>query len=216
MNIKVYSFAYGDRVMKQAAVTNPFKREYCRRHGYAYYYSESDKMPVRHPYWIKIEKAFKLLPLCDILVYMDVDAAPVEFDIDLERFMPDGIDFAVCKDIISWNGEPWYFNAGVFMLRNCEFSFKLLAEWDKEDEESKKHQLHDQTRINGLYKQNWNNMRIHTKVWEKNTLQSTSGTHWKPGCLIKHCAGCRIGNGFDKEFWKNLDVGKLEKFGVKR
>ena len=213
MKVLMYTVAFGQDCIKKANVTNPFKRAYCKKHGYEYFYEEFPDKPLRHPYWMKVEYGLKFIKNYDLLIWCDADAAPVDFDKRVEDYMPADKSFAVCKDVIAWNGKSWYFNAGVFIIRGNDWGKELLEEWNKEDDESRKNPLHDQTRINGMYLRNWNNMHLQTEIWEKNTLQNTKFEYYRPGCFIKHCAATSA-RDMQKRFWDKLDESKYAPYGI--
>lgn len=75
------------------------------------------------PYWIKVFLVKKYLSFYDYVIWLDSDAALINPD----ALLLEG-DFIYCRDPAIWSS---HFNAGVFIVKNSEFSKMILKEWMK-------------------------------------------------------------------------------------
>lgn len=110
-------------------MTNQLKYLYCEKHGHAFVRSDENPRPGRTGHWSKFPAllyALKKLGV-DWAIWMDCDAAPVNFKIDvadmLARMEPDKV--VIQKDILGWN-------SGVFAVPNTEKAVHWLVALDSE------------------------------------------------------------------------------------
>jgi hypothetical protein len=101
-----------------AALTEPNKQEYCRRHGYALRSGLVDT----GGHWVKIPALMSALPEFDWVVWMDVDLLVMNQAVRLEKFFDATVDLIGSHDAIGWNN-------GVFFLRNTPWSMSFLKTW---------------------------------------------------------------------------------------
>ena len=71
------------------ALTRPTLENYAARHGYELRIPVSDPAPERaHKQWSKVAFINQLLPTCDLLVWIDADAAITDDSIDIATVLP--------------------------------------------------------------------------------------------------------------------------------
>jgi galactosyl transferase GMA12/MNN10 family len=71
------------------AVTLPSFERYAALHGYELHIPDADPSPERnHKQWAKIAFINQLLPTCDFLLWIDCDAAVVDFSMDMASALP--------------------------------------------------------------------------------------------------------------------------------
>src|SRR5271165_4519657 len=71
-------------------LTRPSFERYADRHGYELSVPTTDPAPERrHKHWAKIALINRLLPECDLLLWVDADAAIVDSSVDIEEAMPE-------------------------------------------------------------------------------------------------------------------------------
>lgn len=98
------------------------KRNYCEKHGYDFIYGTENMDPSRHIYWSKILLMLDVMENSSYkwVVWLDADTLIMNPDIPLEDLIDENINFCIGYD---WNGV----NSGVFFVRNCEWSKRLLT-----------------------------------------------------------------------------------------
>ncbi|CAH9108703.1 unnamed protein product [Cuscuta epithymum] len=111
------------------------KVDYCRIHGHDIFYNNAFFHPEMRFYWAKIplvRAAMLAHPETEWVLWMDSDAifTDMDFKIPLERyrnhnFVVHGWPAAVVRK--SWVAV----NAGIFLIRNCQWSMGFLDEWAK-------------------------------------------------------------------------------------
>ncbi len=218
MKTGIFTVAFGKANLEKAAITNQFKTSYCALHGYDYVFISSENKGRGHPRWEKPRAALKLLPCYDVLVWIDADAAPVNFSIPIDNYLKDGYDLCIGKDVLSLNHEKWYFNSGAFIMRNTSWMRSAIEEWIRRGKNvSPSRNLQDQPELNNMYYENWDNMRSHVFVLDmgKRSFQSVNGGHYKSGIFIKHCAGTNA-NDFKKVWWDKLEIKDYGGFEIRK
>ena len=114
------------------------KAAYCQRWGYDLIIEDNTIVnKTRNVQWSKVPILRKWLPKYQWLLWMDMDAFFMRFDLPLTDMLDNDYDLVVAKD---WNG----INTGVFLLRSSPWSFKLLDQmwhapkewWDPWEEQS--------------------------------------------------------------------------------
>jgi len=127
---------HGDSKMSEwKRRSTPNKRDYCNRHGYDFLLFE-DRYSDRPPAWDKIVLLQQGLPKYDYILWSDPDSIILNKEFKIEDLIAEGISFR-----ITFQGyyegtmtEILPINAGVFLIKNSEFSMKFLQEiWDKEE-----------------------------------------------------------------------------------
>jgi len=103
-------------------ITIPIFEEYCKRHKIDFIY-KTIHTSQRHIVWEKISLILDLFENhrneFDWLFYCDADIMIMNHSIELKSFIDDSKDFIITHDC---NG----FNAGVFLLRNSNWSFNFI------------------------------------------------------------------------------------------
>ncbi|KAM1175013.1 glycosyltransferase 6-like [Malus sylvestris] len=113
------------------------KVDYCRLHGHEIFYNNAHLHPKMDSYWAKlpvIRAAMLAHPEAEWIWWIDSDAVftDMEFRVPLGRYenhnlVVHGWPNMVYgdKDNKSWTG----LNAGVLLIRNCQWSMDLIDEW---------------------------------------------------------------------------------------
>ena len=112
------------------AVTNALKQLYCDKFGHRFIYSQDNPRPEISGQWAKfsiILHAFKDHG-ADWAIWMDADAAPVNFGFDVAKFLETQANdkIIMAKDILGWN-------SGVFAVPNCPRAIEWLTMLDSDE-----------------------------------------------------------------------------------
>ncbi|XP_058186375.1 galactomannan galactosyltransferase 1-like [Rhododendron vialii] len=110
------------------------KVDYCRIHGYDIFYNNAFIHPKMVNWWIKIAVLRPMMlahPEAEWIFWVDSDAVitDMDFKLPLEKYknhnfvVPGGSDLVYDKK--SWGG----LNAGVFYIRNCQWSMEFMEAW---------------------------------------------------------------------------------------
>ncbi|CAG8670171.1 4613_t:CDS:2, partial [Gigaspora rosea] len=137
------SFIYNDMCMYPVAddITDN-KRRYAKRHGY-YFVARSEEFTQqrykkRYKVWGKIDVVEKVLPHYDWVFWMDMDAVIANHDIKIEQLfenfkkMVGKEKFNDINFVIARPKNDFMINAGVFLIKNSEWSQKFLRETQKQ------------------------------------------------------------------------------------
>lgn len=112
------------------------KVDYCRRHGYDIFYNQALLHPSMGGCWAKIQtirSAMLAHPEAEWVFWVDSDAAftDMDFEVPLERYRAHNLVVHGWAHLI-YEQRSWVsINAGVFLLRNCQWAMELLDEWAK-------------------------------------------------------------------------------------
>ncbi|KZV57024.1 glycosyltransferase 7-like [Dorcoceras hygrometricum] len=110
------------------------KVDYCRIHGYGIFYNNAILNPKMRSFWAKIplvRAAMVAHPEVEWMFWVDSDAmfTDMEFKVPLERYKYHNLVVHGWPDLIyeqkSWVGV----NAGIFLIRNCQWSMDFLQKW---------------------------------------------------------------------------------------
>lgn len=110
------------------------KVDYCRIHGYDIFYNNALLDPEMRSYWAKIpviRAAMVAHPEVEWLFWVDSDAifTDMEFKVPLERYEEHNVVVHGWPNLI-YEKQSWVaVNAGVFLIRNCQWSMDLLDAW---------------------------------------------------------------------------------------
>jgi hypothetical protein len=113
-----------------AAITRPGLERLASIHGLAL--ECSNEIPSdRPPSWHKIRVIERLFDQgYEFVLWIDADAAPVNYDPSPVDLIRDGKDLYLVKHTIGGNEVP---NMGVFLIRNSQWSRQLLRQmWDQD------------------------------------------------------------------------------------
>ena len=106
--------------------------KYCEKWNYGYYiYNKSLSNDVEHGCWNKIPAIQNHLKDHKYIIWMDADAIINDFNIDIKQYISGHEDkqLICCGDI----QKHYPINSGVMIIKNSDFSNKLLTEtwnWD--------------------------------------------------------------------------------------
>ncbi|XP_073060531.1 glycosyltransferase 6-like [Primulina eburnea] len=110
------------------------KVDYCRIHGYDVFYNNAILNPKMRSFWAKIpvvRAAMVAHPEVEWIFWVDSDAifTDMEFKVPLERYKDHNLVVHGWPNLIyekkSWVG----LNAGIFLIRNCQWSMDFLRKW---------------------------------------------------------------------------------------
>ncbi|ESW28694.1 hypothetical protein PHAVU_002G009900 [Phaseolus vulgaris] len=110
------------------------KVDYCRLHGYDILYNNALLDPKMFAYWAKypvVRAAMMAHPEAEWIWWVDSDAlfTDMEFKLPLERYKGHNLVVHGWPHLIhekrSWTG----LNAGVFLIRNCQWSLDFMDSW---------------------------------------------------------------------------------------
>lgn len=115
------------------------KVDYCRIHWHGIFYNNAYLQPKMGSYWAKlpvIRAAMMAHPEAEWIWWMDSDAVftDMEFKIPVERYKNHNLVAHGWPNMVyedrdnkSWTG----LNAGVLLIRNCQWSMELMDSWAK-------------------------------------------------------------------------------------
>ena len=96
-------------------LTRPSFERYADRHGYELAVPTTDPAPERRrKHWAKIALINRLLPECDLLLWVDADAAIVDSSMDIEEALPEASRLGPAAHRYSGQLVP---NTGVMLVR---------------------------------------------------------------------------------------------------
>ena len=120
--------------MSMAALVDPNKISYCKKHGYAYINVSTgfpdkhlDKMQVRVPNWEKLILIRNLLPEYDYIMWTDCDTLIMNDDIKIEDIIDLEHHIFVSKYIKNINGKE-LLHTGNFIIKSSEESKEILLD----------------------------------------------------------------------------------------
>lgn len=111
-------------------------KEYTKKFGYDLYVNTELVVTERAPSWLKIPLIRELfLEGYDFVFWLDADAIFMRYDQDLQELIEPGKDlYMVNHSVPAAIGQKDTPNAGVLLLRNCDWSLSLLQDlWDFEE-----------------------------------------------------------------------------------
>lgn len=119
--IAVVSLAIGENYKKIVATGIENKRLYCTLHGYDFICVEKSLDPLRPPAWSKILLILELMQTSDYkwIFWTDADSLIMNMTISLEDLIVDNYNLILSKDNTG-------INTGQFLIKNCDWSKKLL------------------------------------------------------------------------------------------
>ncbi|XP_042447176.1 probable glycosyltransferase 7 [Zingiber officinale] len=110
------------------------KADYCRRHGIELFYNTALLHPKMGSYWAKIpaiRAAMLAHPEAEWVWWVDSDAAFTDMDSELPmgRYRFHNMVLHGWAHLV-YEKRSWVsLNAGVFLIRNCQWSLDFMAEW---------------------------------------------------------------------------------------
>jgi hypothetical protein len=152
-------------------------KRYCSEKGYTYI-CEEDTLKIqkglegRAPTWYKpklIKEVLETNPELEYVLFLDIDAVVSNFDKNIEDYIDKDYDLVFAKDY----SEHSVVNAGVFILKNTEWSKEFLDLWWKSAVTRSYNYAnalwHDQTCFTILYETN-ENFQKHVKIVSNNDI----------------------------------------------
>ncbi|XP_078430795.1 galactomannan galactosyltransferase 1-like [Wolffia australiana] len=110
------------------------KADYCRIHGLDFFYNTALLHPDMFTYWAKIpvvRAAMVAHPESEWLWWVDSDAifTDMEFELPLRKYEGYNLVAHGWRHLVYENRSWTSLNAGVFLLRNCQWSVDFLEAW---------------------------------------------------------------------------------------
>ena len=107
-------------------VTLPSYRRFAERHGYELAVADEDPAPERrHKQWSKVPFIRRLLPTCDVLLWIDSDAGIVDPSVDIASVLPRGKFLGLVEHHYDGQSVP---NTGVMVVRSGRRAERFFAE----------------------------------------------------------------------------------------
>ena len=134
MDTKIFIAQYYTSNLTHGPYAEKINRKYCEEQQYGYYCEKSTEyiysiLEDRAPTWFKskliLDVFNKYNP--DYVLFLDTDAVVSNFNIRVEEFLEYGYDFIATQD----NSTHSLMNAGVFLIKNSDWSKDFLRKWFK-------------------------------------------------------------------------------------
>jgi hypothetical protein len=176
--------AYDDKCSEHGDFASRINIAYCLKHKYDFrvYTDGFDK--TRPPAWSKILFVKDALKDYEWVFWIDADAIVTNHRIEIESYIQLGGDIFVCNET-----PHLVFNTGIFLIRQCDWSFWLLDEiWNKKEWQS--FASCEQTAFNQIVCEGHTGHRmVYYPMREFNAvpLPTRSEIKWQPGDFIAHC-----------------------------
>lgn len=192
------SFIYDDNCMEPSATKAALnKRKYAERHGHAFVARSTEfaQQRGRKTVWGKVDAVEKVLPKYDWIFWMDMDAVIMNQEHSLFELLDDlrtryGNDQAFDENIdlitAKPRGDPML-NAGVFFLRNTEWSRQFLRQVQQVTEWYNKRPAYEQGAMWQIMLKPENQPHIYLLENDDHTF-NTFPKRYQPGDFIVHFA----------------------------
>ncbi|XP_047312577.1 glycosyltransferase 6-like [Impatiens glandulifera] len=110
------------------------KVDYCRIHGYDLYYSDAFMQPKMTTFWAKLPVVRATMvahPEAEWIWWVDSDAVitDIDFKFPLEKYKEHNLVVDGWPNLIYENRSWIGLNAGVFLIRNCQWSLDFIRVW---------------------------------------------------------------------------------------
>jgi len=160
---------------------------YAKKHGYDFYICNDVYDGTRDFPWYKIKAVQKLLPLYDIVFWLDADGHVLKPELsvpDLMKLYDMGENDVLCgKD---WNGV---LNTGVMIIKNTPFTNALLHQvWNNKEEFDAS--FHEQASMAQIYSSNRLNSQKKIKILSGDDLFCYWSAYFPGRSFFFHCARC--------------------------
>ncbi|KAK7251130.1 hypothetical protein RIF29_34059 [Crotalaria pallida] len=121
------------------------KVDYCRIHNYDIFYNNVLLHPKMHTYWAKypmVKAAMMAHPEVEWVWWVDSDAVftDMEFKLPLHRYKNHNLVIHGWEELIHVNHSWTGLNAGVFLIRNCQWSLDFMDVWTSMGPQSPEYQ----------------------------------------------------------------------------
>lgn len=169
-------------------ITQPVNFAYCQRNSYGHHeVLIDDNLPWAEKVWSKIGLIKRYLPGCDWLMWIDADAMVMNHTFSLESIIAgcqEGTDLIICKDYPT--GDPKGINAGVFLIRNCEWSLAYFRHVEEHKPNYIGLKYPEQMAMEACMPYGFNIQHI---AFVPHWMLNQFWTSWRPGDFIVHHAG---------------------------
>ena len=174
-----------------AELTQPSVIEYCKTHGYDYYFQDSGFDSNKIIGWERYDITLRKLDLYDYIFYLDADAMIMNHTIRLENIIDNNYDILIAYNSIAkdWTG----INTGVILFKNSQWTKDFLNHLN-----SKTHfhttWAYEQGALIEAYTNNEMDCQKHIKL-VKNRLFNSYAHQWyvednfRIGDFVCHAAG---------------------------
>ncbi|KAJ1380840.1 Nucleotide-diphospho-sugar transferase [Sesbania bispinosa] len=110
------------------------KVDYCRLHNYDIFYNNALLHPKMGSYWAKypvVRAAMMAHPEAEWIWWVDSDAifTDMEFKLPLDRYKDRNLVVHGWEELVKKNHSWVGLNAGVFLIRNCQWSLDFMEVW---------------------------------------------------------------------------------------
>lgn len=110
------------------------KVDYCRRHGIDIFYNNVLLQPKMFSFWAKtaaVKAAMLAHPEAEWIWWVDSDAAftDMDFEVPLERYKNHNMVVHGWPSLVQKKNTWTGINAGVFLIRNCQWGLDFIEEW---------------------------------------------------------------------------------------
>lgn len=190
--IAIISLAVGEEYQKAVLPGYHNKKEYCKEHGYDFFYVTETLDSSRDIPWSKIPLAQKVLPQYDWVFWSDADSLIMNPAIKLEELIDERYFLIICKQ-----SDGKTINSGEFLIKNTPLSFDFLKEVYKP--EYKNLGFWEQGAVNKvLEKENYSkktlflHQRAMNSIWGELWGETTRHVHYHTGDFILHFMGTQV------------------------
>lgn len=130
--MKIALIQYYTSNLNYGKYSEAINQEYCNKHGYTYVVEkDGDKIykaiEDRHPTWYKSLMALEVFEKenPDWILFLDADAIISNLEQKIEDFIDENYNLILSDDV----GHHSDYNAGVFLIKNCDWSKEFLNTW---------------------------------------------------------------------------------------
>jgi len=132
MGPSIFIAQYYTDNLKHGPYAEAINRKYCQEKGYQYFVEKNttkirEEIQDRAPTWYKpklIKEVFQEFNP-DYVLFLDTDAIVNDFDQNIEQFIDQNYDIVLSEDVSAHSVA----NAGVFLIKNSEWSRNFLDKW---------------------------------------------------------------------------------------
>jgi hypothetical protein len=132
--MKIFIAQYYTENLTHGKYAEEINKKYAEENGYGYYCEKSNEKIInyldgRAPTWYKSKLILDVFETYspDYVLFLDTDAVISDTNIKIEEFIIEGKNFIASQDV----GSHSLMNAGVFLVKNNEWSIRFMNEWFK-------------------------------------------------------------------------------------
>jgi len=131
--MKIIITQYYTKNLTHGPYAEDINRKYAEKQGYEYFVEkDTDKIlsvlgPNKLPTWYKPKLILEIFETLnpDYVLFLDTDAIIIDIEGRIEQFIDSDYNFIASDDL----GEHSLMNAGVFLIKNNEWSINFLKNW---------------------------------------------------------------------------------------